>query len=517
MNIFEDLIDELKEENLLEQTVIETRRTANRPDAQPKAAAEEAAEKTAAPIVEKAEIEAKDESSSETIVEIEADEPAVDESNFYRQRAMNEVAFLQTVEQVFAGVEREQLKIVPQPYDDLEVKKVLHGFLQLAPDEEEARAKAEFQLLRETENWHSSLSLRDERITTAHLRRFCETSRPPLSSPALVALARFYRNSPYSEPVRNKFDLIVTRLFSKESDSLREMIFEPDELAAHLAELYAEWSSVPLYAEDADDAEIRKIISRFEAFMREAYEAENFDQLIKNDFFTRLHSFKRGTNENFYAPAVAAVGIESNIRIGNRYLALLELEKARGNAASLEDRYGLAHDDAVSEATGKTLSLLELLKQKKSHAPAAEAQPMKAEPARETIQQKSPSAPPKAGGGFNKWIIAALVAVGLLIAAVYFITRPAQPPTNKLGANAQKLNLENSLLKEFLQTAHLENNTLNAVGSDAWANLTDEKQKEMLKLMLALGKEKNFAKVEIKNPAGKTVASADAENVFVFR
>jgi len=52
-------------------------------------------------------------------------------------------------------------------------------------------AQAEFRLMQETENWYSALSHRDKYITVAHLRRYCETSRPALSAQALISLARF--------------------------------------------------------------------------------------------------------------------------------------------------------------------------------------------------------------------------------------------------------------------------------------------------------------------------------------
>lgn len=422
MNIFEDFIDELKEENLLEATVIETGKTNSRPVIINKAETVENTPPTLpAPDLETATpFEAIAKESTETFVEKDL--------QFYRKRAIDEVTFLQIVEHVFAGVEREQLKIIPKPHDDLEVKKVLHSFVQMKNSPQSAEhAQAQFQLMQETESWHSSLTLRDERLTTAHLRRFFETSRPPLSAPALVALARFYRNSPYSEPVRNKFDLVVTRLFSKETgDSRREMIFSRDELAKHLTELYAEWSSVPMYSTESDDAETLKIVGKFENFISEAKAATLFDDLIKTDFYTRLHSFKRSTNENFYSPLVTAVGIESNILIGNRYVELLETEKSKNSVASIEDRYGFAHDNIISEATGKTFSLIELLKQRNPAAPVEEkTAASEPAPARDTVKntkiaetkqvKKKPVQEIETEGSINKWIIIAAVITAFVL------------------------------------------------------------------------------------------------------
>ncbi len=370
MNVFEDLIDELKEENLIEQTVIETSQAEEAEKNENQLSANSSvienvsssvASNGAVAEVNFETIECPAESISE-----HSDKLSVNKTEFYRQRATSEVSFLQMVEAAFAGVEREQLKSVPRQFDDLTVKKVLHSFLQVAGNADSPEySKAEFQLLRETENWYSSLSLRDTPIMTAHLRRYCETSRPPLSSPALVALARFYRNSPYSEQVRSKFDLVISRLFSKEvGTSKREVVFSRDELIKHLQELYADWSSVPLYSIEENDDTITQIAQKFEDFIREAEAADSFDSLITGDFFNRLRLFKENCSENFYAPKIAALGIECNIRVGNRYVELLEKEKETGNIAVIENKYGLSHDQTISEATGKTLSLVELLKQK---------------------------------------------------------------------------------------------------------------------------------------------------------
>ena len=506
MNIFEDLIEELKEENLLEETVIETGRlNRNKIANSEKVVKIEDGNKKQTPKVSPLE-------ALET-AETEEQTSLINEAEFYRKRAMDEVAFLQIVEHVFAGVEREQLKIVPKPYDDLKVKKVLHNLLQLAPDVDPMeRSKAESQLMQETESWHWSLAQRDERLTAAHLRRYCETSRPALSSPALVALARFYRNSPYSEPVRNKFDLVVTRLFTKENGkSQRDLIFSRAELIRHLKELYAEWSSVPMYSTEPGDAELAKIVSRFESFMREADNAIRFDDLIQSNFFARLHSFKRNTNENFYAPIVTATGIESNIRIGNRYVELLEFEKKLGNIADLEDKYGLVHDISISEATGKTFSLIELLKEKKPSAPPVEN---KIDRQREIVNEivEPPVLEQVAIVGesskAHKWIIAATALIVILFLGIYFTGSNSGTVEIQEEVAKPKLIIENSILSEYLEEAALENGTLKGVVLPVWSQLLDDQKKDILKQMQRLGGQKGYDKVLLVNKAGKSVASA---------
>lgn len=544
MNIFEDLIDELREENLLEQTAMPP----GTPNKNPVAAnaakkREPAAEILEAEILEaeaapepeflrraeiSSEFEDSDEVDSESAESFEdAAERKKAEADFYRKRAMNEVSFLQMVEYVFAGVEREQLKAVPKPYDDLEVKKVLHSFLQNADDPQSPEhAKAQFQLLRETEKWHSSLSRRDARLMTAHLRRFCETSRPPLGSPALVALARFYRNSAYSEAVRSKFDLVVTRLFSKEAGgSRRETIFEREELARHLTDLYADWSSVSTYPTETDDETIAEIARTFESLMREAENAFEFDDLIGGDFFNRLHSFKESVNANFFAPPIAAIAVETNIYIGNRYVELLESEKERASVADLESKYGFSHDQTVSEATGKTFALIELLNQKAVEPPVEEkvvddeSVSVKEKNARRAEESASPNDFLTQLSGLSlsaKYLIGA-AAVFLLIAVVYFASGSGGPDISKKtpSANARKLALENSMLKEHLKEASVDDDTLMGVVAAAWINYGKDKRMELVTQMLNLGKEKGYSKVHLVDESDTLVAAGAGEKIYV--
>lgn len=442
MNVFEDLISELKDENLIEQTVIETSRTKADfkilKDQDVEAETCLAAE-SVSPEQTLTEIQPprKTADAPAEVISLDGNQSAAGEADFYRKRAMEEVAFLQMVEAVLANVEREHLKVVPEPYNELRVKKVLHSFMQVSQDiNSPEHLQAHFQLLQETENWHSSLAARDERIMTANLRRYCEMSRPPLSSPALMALARFYRNSSFSESVRGKFDLIVTRLFSKEvGGSRREMSSSRRELATQIAKLYADWSSVPLYSTEKDDTQISETAREFEEFIKEADQSESFDELINSNFFNRLRIFKESTNEDFYAPLVAAAGIEANVRVGNRCVELLEKERENANASKLVEKYGFTRDGEISEVVGKAFVLTEILKLK-----AAAPKQFVPEPVREKIASKVEtaaikieskphkeidwnwsSAPESDLFGVNKWILAATILALVVSLGLYFL------------------------------------------------------------------------------------------------
>lgn len=529
MNIFEDLIDELKEENLIEQTVIETNKAKNDAGKKEKFAAAPPEAVQPANAVSAEETSETNSSAAATAQnplneieeKVETPETRASEADLYRQRAIEEVTFLQMVEAAFAGVEREQMKIVPKPFDDLAVKKVLHLFLQAAADaNSDEHARAQFALLQETESWHSSLALRDKRMLTANLRRYCETTRPPLSSPALIALARFYRNSPYSEQVRSKFDLVVTRLFSKDAGgSRRELVFNHDELAAHLKELYADWSSVPLYATEETDEQIAATVENFKHFAREADEAVSFDELVKSDFFNRLHSFKAAANENFFAPVVTATAIETNARVGNRYVELVQREKELGGADRFENKYGFVNDHSISEATSKTLSLVELLNQRKPEppAPVEEKPPVKFDASkREAEKTESPppaaeSAAPAASQS-KKWLLIAAVLAVVIIAGIYFAAKSNSGDASD-NAAAPKLQLNNSMLKEYLDDARVADGVLNGTVSPAWKSLSDEKKREVLTFMLSLGVDKGYTKVKLVDDKGKSAGSAEGGDV----
>ena len=123
MNVFEDLIEELREENLLEDTVTNLRRTTENSHAMVSDPEDSSAEPAGS-------------ASSDEYGPKRVEDPdtAPEERDFYRKRAMDEVSSLQMVEHVLSGIEREHMKITPATYDDLQAKKALHKFLQVHGD-----------------------------------------------------------------------------------------------------------------------------------------------------------------------------------------------------------------------------------------------------------------------------------------------------------------------------------------------------------------------------------------------
>ncbi|MCD9187488.1 MAG: hypothetical protein LUM44_13715 [Pyrinomonadaceae bacterium] len=447
----------------------------------------------------------------------------VSEKEFYRKRAMEEVSGLQMVEHVISGVEREQMKVAPKPYDDLGVKKALHMFIQVVEDvDSPEHAQTEYQLMQETQNWCSALSHRDRRISVAHLRRYCETTRPVLSSQALLALARFYRNLPYTESVRSKFDLVITKLFSRElGKERRELVFTKDEMTKHLKDLYAEWESIQLYPEDEKCPEIVQAIMKFKDFINEAEKALNFDELVANDFFNRLRLYKESTNELFFAPSVAVAAIECNIHIGNQYVELIERERRKANSDTLQDKYGFLHDQAISDATSKTLQLVELLREINAEEKENEddgedktilisAESLKALQT-ELALQKEKAPHPLA---INKWLAILLVLVCLVCGSLYVWVEYFSTQ-NITSEGVKKVNVQDSYYKEYFQTARISEETYYAVATPAWDLLDLEKREEILKNILNEGQTKGYRKIQILDKKGRTVGQGNANGVTI--
>jgi cytoskeletal protein RodZ len=591
MDIFENLIEELKEENLLEETVIETSRSekqrnedqepsdhdesfsmyetvdaespeelSDEDESFPVDSTYEAEDSDSEEPVSESDVEAPaifeaDETADENVEAVEAAEafeetvdenasiksesadaeelklpkPPVNGVEFYRQRAMKEVSGLQMVEHVLSGIERDQMKVLPKPYDDLEANKILHEFMRVSNDlNSPEHAQAEFKLMQETESWYSALSHRDKSVSVTHLRRFCETTRPVLSSQALISLARFYRNSPYSETVRSKFDLIITRLFAKEiGDKVRKMVFEREEMIKHLTMLYAEWASVPLYAANEDDSEILLMTLKFEDFMSEADSADSFDELIKNDFFNRLRIFKESTNDNFFAPLVTATAIECNVRVGNRYVELLRIEHEKADSEMLRDKYGFLHDQSISEAASMSLHLVDLLEQKSDEDDEA-ATPRNeqtefeitenAKPAETVSKSVKKESKKKKRGLFsvNRWLLLATIFVILINAGLYIWSKKYGVEEANVVKNVKSVNLENSMLKDVIKEGRIAKETFFGVVQPSWSGLTKERKEEVLKKVYSAGDDKGFRKVHLLDSRGKTVGYADAEKVDVY-
>lgn len=517
MSVFEDLIGELKKENLLEETVINL----NPADAAVRDSKRAAADGGNARPAAASGPAGGDEFSHPDIPQIE--KPSSDQE-FFRKRAIDEVSSLQMVSHVFSGVEREHMKVSSAPFDDLNAKKALHKFLQVSTDPNSPdHAEAELSLRHETEAWNLALYARDQKISVANIRRFCEESRPVLSSQALIALARFYRNSPYTEDVRGKFDYITTRLFSREDgEETRCLLFGHNETIGHINTLYANWSSIALYTSRDDQVEVSLTVIRFEEFTAEVEHAASFDQLLESDFFGRVRTYKEESAEMFYVPEVLAAAIKCNLVIGNRYLELIGRERLKKSAAKIEEKYGAAYDQIVSNAAGKTLLLNHVLTLEIDSAMLDDA-PERSAPA--GIPALSPSKPtPKVEEkrrprfnllGVNKWLLIAC-AILILLGGGIFIWAEKFAGGEGDATTSTAIEIEDAELKKFLRRPSYTNETLFAITQPSFESLSEDERRSVLEKVWQFAQTKNLYKVSLLNSKGRAVAFASKDGLVLI-
>ncbi len=384
--------------------------------------------------------------------------------------------------------------------------------------------------MHETEAWYSALAVRDTKIPVSSLRQYCENTKPALSSQAMLALARFYRNSPFTEPVRAKFDYIITRLFSRATDyGRRSCLFPRDEALKHLNKLYSEWSSVSLYAVDDDDSKVLLTALSFEDLAQEAENAANFDQLIKNDFFGRLRLFKESISELFFAPNVTTAAIESNVRIGNAYVTLLAREREKFDAVSIQSKYGDVDGQSVSDATARTLDIEELLKVD----PIPTVQPEEDEaveefdeaPRQKPAVVSQPEIVPQPVGSFgtklknqalgiNKWFLAACIVLVAASVGIYLWSNFVGDESGTT-AGVSAVNVDVPGFRQHVKVSKVSNETLYVHLLETWDTLPKDKRQEFLQQALNAGQQQGWKQIRLIGKDGKNAGFASANRLEV--
>ncbi|MEP7212049.1 MAG: hypothetical protein ABI791_03180 [Acidobacteriota bacterium] len=507
MNVFEELVEELKDAELLEATETDATPTATVSDAETVSAdgPSEPIESGFAPSASQAE--------------------AADEAEHYRQRAMDQVAGLQMVEHVMTGIEREYMKIVPAAFNDLKVKTALHRFLKVTDDADPTEhLEAEGMLVCETELWSKALAERDGEISVANVRRFCENSRPVLSSQALLALARFYRTSPGSAPVRAKFDFVMTRLFSRDAgDEKRRLLFSTLEMVEHIRNLYETWANLTPFNMRSIDSSVAETLVSFRRSIEEAQTADSFDELIASDYFNRTRLIKESAADMLFVPEVTAAAIECNVRIGNRFVELLKAEKANFSVEALEEKYGYSYDSMISGAASKTILLAELVKleteepkeetQSKPAASTPRATPRIAAERRTgaAIQERS-----RGMFAVNPWLLAFTLITIAVSVGVYFWSQDSSAQKSK-AVIADNVSLDNSGLTEDIRMARSSNETFYGVVRPNWDGMTEQQQQEVLKKAQTFAALKGMRRVNLLNEKGRTVGYAAGQRLDILK
>lgn len=577
MNVFEDLVVELQQENLLEPTVknddseeetnaFDETEVPNLHDDAPEGDDETADDSVSEEDDfddEDYDEEEDDEISSQALANAihETDEPMAPAEppvspksdtgkEFFKKKAIGEVASLQMVEHVLTGVEREYMKVVPKVFDDFNAKKALNNFINGDDDAgSEEHAGAEFALMQETEAWCTALAVRDREIPVFALRQYCERTRPALSSQPVLALGRFYRNLPYSESVRAKFDFVITRLFSRSiGQQKRACLFNREEMLGHLNTLYKDWSSIPLYDADDDESNVKLTAMSFEDLANEAESASAFDELIESDFFGRLKMFKESISELFYAPQVTVAAISANIRIGNRYVDLIDSERQKLDADSVRTKYGDQNDGPIAEMTGKTLDLAALLREL-THGPEKEEEVYEEAPAPPAPRNRpSPgihrSKEPKRSEAKKDEVIEEATASSFQQTAIAFLGRLKKNAlainrgvlifsavmitvavlfyfwSDTVGeqastAGVSTIEIQNTTIKPFVKSARASSPNLYVYVEASWETLSKEKRLELLREIYKLAQEKDCTQASIISSSGVTIGFASATRMEV--
>ena len=258
------------------------------------------------------------------------------------KQASDEAVNLRIAEKILAEVERRLLTYAPSLFEIDKIKSLLQQLKNLsvvsAPDEV---FQVEFRVNQEFHFWRSLLETRDQKIETYHLRRFFDTTGETLDVAVFVALTNFYRSLPLTPANLSKFDLVVTRLFTKKTlDTKRETRLNRREMTKTLNELFNNWDGKIKFAANFSSETIQTV-AEIDHFIAEAKSLRDFEELITSNLFERLRTFKREIGKQFFEPFVIAAAVECNLTIGNVFNQLLN--KANENlSARLNSKFDFA-------------------------------------------------------------------------------------------------------------------------------------------------------------------------------
>lgn len=258
------------------------------------------------------------------------------------KQASDEAVNLRIAEKILAEVERRLLMNAPSLFEINQIKELLQQLNNLseesAPDEV---FRVEFRVNQEFQLWRSLLESRDINIETYHLRRFFDSTAETLDVAVFVALTYFYRGLPLTPANLSKFDLVVTRLFTKKGgNSRRETRLNRREITRTLNDLFNSWDGRIKYSSNFS-GEVIATVAEIDHFIAEAISLRDFEELIKSNLFERLRTFKREIGKLFFEPFVIAAAVECNLIIGNVFNQLMT--KANENlSARLNSKFDFA-------------------------------------------------------------------------------------------------------------------------------------------------------------------------------
>lgn len=524
MTVFEDLIVELKEENLLEETVISIDESA------PAGmfALQPAEEHDFAELIEPSNAQTAD--LEDDNARKQANRKAVSQLN----AIVEQMSTFQTVEHILSSIQGPGSG-KGGGYDELAAKKALHAAQQASSDPESPEFENAVEELRsQVAIWQSSLAARDESISVGTMRKYCETCQPALSAQALFSLARFNRSNAFTEGSRRKYEFVVTRLFSRPAeDHKRTPICSREEMLSHLRSRFSDSfeSYSRLYSGPVD---IAPFVTQLDQFSAEAEQVLNLDQWLNSDFFDRLNDFKETTREHFFISDVTAAAMTCNIIVLNKLADLVLEMRTSGDVSHLPGKYA-SESDSISNAIARTLDLSTLIGDDDEEEAEVDVEEISApRPAdndridrelverRRTVSQQKPKKAARQKSFLsgvaqaNKWLLVATVlSVALSIALYFWADRYAD--TSEVATSVQKVDMINSEFKDLLKEGRVSSETFYAITQPAWDGLPRETQEQAIQKIFNAYSQKGCKRVSLINNRGQAVAFASASRVEVFR
>ena len=519
MNVFEDLVVELKEQNLLEETIMGLSVPGTRGNGKPPQGADHGPGTL--------------NGSSSASAEADWDLPATIDANSKRRRPGVETVrrsiagkfqALQFADYVLSAADKRPNVPKAAGGDDLHLKKALHTFAQFSGDtESDEFFEAECSLISQLEAWEAALAERDRNISVEALRNYAEHASPPLSPQTLFALIRFYRDQPCTRETRSKFDFVVTRLFSKFADrDQRDLLCPRAEIVKHLKGRYSDWDAGTAATRSAS-SDTSPFVLSFDDFIAEINSAKSLAEMRSSDLFKRICDLKESAGDEFFLPEVVAAAIECNVLIANKVIDLVWMEMQRSNGP-LPAKYFKFEGDTLSEAAARTIELSKLQGEIEGTETLSAPKPIsqRATPSTDVVRPK-PARVAKAGPkrtrgsyllGVNRWlllttVIVVIASIGIYVWSEYMVSEDA----STIGVKV--VDLDKPELKQYIKVSKVSGNMLYAVVTDGFEKLNADGQREYLQKVLQAGPVKGYAKVTFLNEQGKQIAYGSAERIEV--
>ena len=525
MTVFEDLIVELKEENLLEETVISVQ------EAAPAGmfALQPAEEHDFAELLEMG-----DSATAADLEDDNARKQSGRKASTQLAAIVEQMSTYQTVEHVLTSIEGAGSSKGGGGYDELAANKALHAAQQALADPDSAEFENATEELRsQVAIWQSSLAARDESISVSTMRRHCENCQPALSAQALFSFARFNRSITFTESSRRKYEFIVTRLFSRPAeDHKRTPVCSREEMLSHLRSRFSDSfeSYSRLYSGPVD---IAPFVAGLDQFAAEAEQVTDLERWLTSDFFSRLNNFKETTREQFFVSDITAAAMTCNIVILNKLASLILEMRMSGDVSGFPAKYA-SISESISNAIARTFDLSTLIGDDEEESESEQEEISSPRPTendridRELVERRRPvtqQKPKKAKkqktflsgiAHANRGLLAATVLVVILSVGLY-VWADRYSDTSDTTDGVQKVDMVNSEFKDLIKDGRISSETFYAITLPSWDELSRETQEQAVEKIFTAYSQKGCKRVSLINNRGQAVAFASASKVEVFR